>query len=256
MGTGAKETAQVIAWLSHHLPDQNGKLVGGAEMTDVTLLTNAPTEVTIIRPDNWEQALEFDKIVITGTDLLTPEAMLQLAKRNPVVAVHHQQTRTKERAELLSSATTLICRTPRHLEIELEWTTPKASTWVTAPLDISEITQKPKEDFALWAARWHPQKGPEQAIEWAQHNNLKLIMMYDKPRAEVLETMSRAKDFVFLPTGFDAEPRVVIEAVLSGCQVHTNELAGITSVPNWQDPKTLTNLVTNSKELFWSTVLQ
>jgi len=256
LGTGAKETAQVIAWLSHHLPDQNGKLVGGAEMTDVTLLTNAPTEVTIIRPDNWEQALEFDKIVITGTDLLTPEAMLQLAKRNPVVAVHHQQTRTKERAELLSSATTLICRTPRHLEIELEWTTPKASTWVTAPLDISEITQKPKEDFALWAARWHPQKGPEQAIEWAQHNNLKLIMMYDKPRAEVLETMSRAKDFVFLPTGFDAEPRVVIEAVLSGCQVHTNELAGITSVPNWQDPKTLTNLVTNSKELFWSTVLQ
>ena len=255
MGTGAKETAQVIAWLSHHLPDQNGKLVGGAEMTDVTLLTNAPTEVTIIRPDNWEQALEFDKIVITGTDLLTPEAMLQLAKRNPVVAVHHQQTRTKERAELLSSASTLICRTPRHLEIELEWTTPKASTWVTAPLDISEITQKPKEDFALWAARWHPQKGPEQAIEWAQQNNLKLIMMYDKTRAEVLEAMSRAKHFVFLPQAFDAEPRAVIEAVLSGCQVHTNDLAGITSVPNWQDPDTLKALVTQAKQLFWDRIL-
>jgi hypothetical protein len=224
-------------------------------MTDVTLLTDAPTEVTIIRPDKWEQALEFDKIVITGTDLLTPEAMLQLAKRNPVVAVHHQQTRTKERAELLSSASTLICRTPRHLEIELEWTTPKASTWVTAPLDISEITQKPKEDFALWAARWHPQKGPEQAIEWAQQNNLKLIMMYDKTRAEVLEAMSRAKHFVFLPQAFDAEPRAVIEAVLSGCQVHTNDLAGITSVPNWQDPDTLKALVTQAKQLFWDRIL-
>jgi hypothetical protein len=245
----------VIAWLSHHLPDQNGNLVGGAEMTDVTLLTDAPTEVTIIRPDNWEQALEFDKIVITGTDLLTPEAMLQLAKRNPVVAVHHQQTRTKERGELLSSASTLICRTPRHLEIELEWTTPKASTWVTAPLDISEITQKPKEDFALWAARWHPQKGPEQAIEWAQQKNLKLIMMYDKTRAEVLEAMSRAKHFVFLPQAFDAEPRAVIEAVLSGCQVHTNDLAGITSVPNWQDPDTLKALVTQAKQLFWDRIL-
>ena len=255
MGAGAKETAQVIAWLSHHLPDQNGNLVGGAEMTDVTLLTDAPTEVTIIRPDNWEQALEFDKIVITGTDLLTPEAMLQLAKRNPVVAVHHQQTRTKERGELLSSASTLICRTPRHLEIELEWTTPKASTWVTAPLDISEITQKPKEDFALWAARWHPQKGPEQAIEWAQQKNLKLIMMYDKTRAEVLEAMSRAKHFVFLPQAFDAEPRAVIEAVLSGCQVHTNDLAGITSVPNWQDPDTLKALVTQAKQLFWDRIL-
>ena len=224
-------------------------------MTDVTLLTDAPTEVRIIRPDNWEQALEFDKIVITGTDLLTPEAMLQLAKRNPVVAVHHQQTRTKERAELLSSASTLICRTPRHLEIELEWTTPKASTWVTAPLDISEITQKPKEDFALWAARWHQQKGPEQAIEWAQQKNLKLIMMYDKTRAEVLEAMSRAKHFVFLPQAFDAEPRAVIEAVLSGCQVHTNDLAGITSVPNWQDPDTLKALVTQAKQLFWDRIL-
>jgi hypothetical protein len=98
--------------------------------------------------------------------------------------------------------------------------------------------------------------GPKQAIEWAAAQNFKLIMMHDKPRAEVLETMSRAKHFVFLPNGFDAEPRVVIEAVLSGCQVHTNELAGITSVPNWRDPEVLSDLVNKSKELFWSTVMQ
>jgi hypothetical protein len=80
-------------------------------------------------------------------------------------------------------------------------------------------------------------------------------MMTDKPRSEVLETMSRASHFVFLPNGFDAEPRAVIEAVLSGCQVHTNELAGITSVANWQDPETLIELVSNSKQVFWDTVL-
>jgi len=67
--------------------------------------------------------------------------------------------------------------------------------------------------------------------------------------------MSRASHFVFLPTGFDAEPRTIIEAVLSGCQVVTNDLAGITSIPNWRDPEVLTELVTNSKELFWQTVL-
>jgi hypothetical protein len=245
----------VIAWLSHHLPDLNGKLVGGAEMTDVALLTDAPTDYTIITPDNWKQALEFDKIVITGTDLLSPFAMTQLARRKPVVAVHHLQTRTEERQQLLSSASTLICRSPRHLGLELEWTSPKASSWVTAPLDISEISQKPKENFALWAARWHPQKGPQEAIKWSQQENLKLIMMYNKTRAEVLEAMSRAKHFVFLPNGFDAEPRAVIEAVLSGCQVHTNELAGITSIPNWRDPDVITELVTNSKERFWQIAL-
>ena len=246
----------MIAWISHHLPEfWQGKLVGGAEMTDATLLEDPPVEIKTFLPSQWREALEFDQIVITGTDLLNAEAMTELAKKEPVVAVHHLQTRSPERANLFNSAKVLICRTPKHLELELEWTNPKASTWVVSPLDPTEFTAKPKEDFALWAARWHPQKGPEQAIEWAQQENLKLIMMHDKTRAEVLEAMSRAKHFVFLPQGFDAEPRSVVEAVLSGCQVHTNDLAGISSIPNWRDPKVLTELVTNAKERFWQIVL-
>ena len=249
------QVAKVIAWISHHLPDENGNLAGGAEMTDQALLTNAPTEVKIINPHNWEEALDYDKIIITGTDLLSPYAMSQLAERNPVVAVHHLQTRTPARAKLLSSASTLICHSPKHLELELEWTNPKRSTWIIAPHDPSHFSIKPKEDFALWAARLHPQKGPDGAIAWASRNSIPLLMMYDKSRAEVLEAMSRAKYFVFLPTGFDAEPRTIVEAILSGCEVHTNDLAGITSIPNWRNSETLTNLVTKSKDLFWETAL-
>jgi hypothetical protein len=256
LGSGAKETTKVIAWISHHLPEHfGGKLFGGAEMTDATLLEDAPVEVKTFLPSQWREAMEFDKVIITGTDLLDDEAMTELAKKEPVVAVHHLQTRSQERANLFNSAKTLICRTPKHLELELSWTNPKASTWIVSPLDPTELTAKPKEDFALWAARWHPQKGPEQAIQWAQEENLKLIMMHDKTRAEVLEAMSRAKHFVFLPQGFDAEPRSVVEAVLSGCQVHTNDLAGITSIPNWRDPQVLTDLANKAKELFWQTAL-
>jgi hypothetical protein len=246
----------VIAWISHHLPEHwDGKLVGGAEMSDATLLEDAPVEVKTFLPQHWREAMEFDQVVITGTDLLEPEAMTELAKKSPVVAVHHLQTRSEERAKLFNSAKTLICHTPKHLELELSWTQPKASTWIISSHDPSLFTIKPKEDFALWAARWHEQKGPTQAIEWAQQNLYKLIMMHDKTRAQVLEAMSRAKHFVFLPQAFDAEPRTIIEAVLSGCQVHTNDLAGVTSIPNWRDPQVLTDLVTNSKELFWQTVL-
>jgi hypothetical protein len=256
LGAGAKETPKVIAWISHHLPEHFvNRALGGAEMTDATLLEDAPVQVKTFMPQDWQQALDFDEIIITGTDLLTTEAMLQLAKKNPVVAIHHQQVQDPARAELFHKAKVLICRTPKHLELESAWTQPKASTWVVSPLDPTEITSKPKEDFAFWAARWHDQKGPKQAIEWAAAQNFKLIMMHDQPRAEVLETMSRAKHFVFLPNGFDAEPRVVIEAVLSGCQVHTNELSGITSVPNWRDPEVLTELVSNAKERFWQIAL-
>jgi len=224
-------------------------------MTDQALLDNAPTELTIITPDKWEQALDFDKIVITGTDLLTPYAMNQLARRKPVVAVHHLQTRTQERQILLSQASRLICRSPRHLELELSWTTPAKSSWVVSPLDPSQFTIKPKENFALWAARMHQQKGPMEAMQWASQRNIPLLMMYDKTRAEVLEAMSRAKDFVFLPNGFDAEPRAVIEAVLSGCKVHANDNVGITSVRDWQNPDVLTRMVTEAKDLFWDKVL-
>ena len=245
----------MIAWVSHHLPDAEGKLIGGAEMTDQTFLDDAPTEITIISPENWKQALDFDKIVITGTDLLSPFAMTQLSKRNPVVAIHHLQTRTEERAELLSSASTLICRTPKHLELELSWTNPQKSAWVLSPLDPNQFTIKPKENFALWAARLHPQKGPMEAMQWAAEMSIPLLMKYNKPRAEVLEAMSRASHFVFLPNGFDAEPRAVIEAILSGCQVHTNELAGISSVPNWRDPEVLRELVIGAKAKFWDRVL-
>jgi hypothetical protein len=246
----------LIAWVSHHLPGPDGHLVGGAEMSDSVLLADPPVDVTVFNPSNWEGALDFDQIVITGTDALDPWAMTQLSKKKPVVMVHHQQTRTKYRANLINSAKVFLARTPRHLEIEKEWTQPQNSSWVLSPLDVNEFTIKPKLDFALWAARWHVQKGPEQAVEWAKQRNIKLLMLRDKPRKEVLDAMSIAKYFVFLPTGFDAEPRAVIEAVMSGCEVHTNELAGITSVPNWDKPEVLGELIKNSKQQFWDAVLQ
>jgi hypothetical protein len=244
----------VIAWISHHLPI-DGKLIGGAEMSDDTILKDPPVKIDVITPGNWEQAMSYDDIIITGTDLLSPYAMNQLAQKKPAVAIHHLQTHSAERAFLINSAKVFIAQTPRHLELELTWTSPSRSAWILSSLDPSEMSVKPKEDFALWAARMHPQKGPVEAQAWADQRGIPLVMMTDKPRSEVLETMSRAKHFVLLPNGFDAEPRAIIEAVISGCEVHTNELAGITSVPNWRDPATLSELVNNSKDLFWQTVL-
>jgi hypothetical protein len=244
----------LIAWLSHHLPI-DGVLIGGAEMSDDIILKDAPVPIDVITPDKWEQAMSYDQVIITGTDLLSPYAMTQLAKKKPAVAIHHLQTRTPERALLINSAKVFVGRTPRHLELEMEWTQPAKTNWILSALDPSEFSVKPKENFGLWAARLHWQKGPAEAQAWAEQRGIPLLMMTGQPRAKVLEIMSRAKHFVLLPNGFDAEPRVIIEAVLSGCEVHTNDLAGITSVPNWRDRDTLTNLITNAKKLFWETVL-
>lgn len=247
----------MIAWISHHLPQPDGSLIGGAEMTDQKLLDIAPVQVSIFSPNDWEQAMDYDRIIITGTDLLSDEAMSKLSSKKPVVAIHHKQTRTEVRASLIDSSSMLICRSPRHLEIELEWTSPTQSSWVSAPLDRSEFSpSKRKEDFALWAARLHQQKGPNEAMEWAQQNKVPLLMMHNKERSVVLEAMSRAKYFVFLPNDFDAEPRAVIEAVLSGCEIITNENAGVSSIPDWRNPETLSELVDNAGDRFWQLALQ
>jgi hypothetical protein len=102
----------------------------------------------------------------------------------------------------------------------------------------------------------HHQKGLENAIQWAESQKIPLTIYYNKPRHVVLETMSRAKHFVFLPNSFDAEPRSVIEAVLSGCKVATNDFAGITSVPNWRDTDNLRGLVESAGTRFWELALQ
>jgi hypothetical protein len=245
----------VIAWISHHFTAFNGQVAGGAEMTDATLLEDAPVKVDTFLPADWKQAMDYDQIIITGTDLLTPYAMTRLAQKSPIVAIHHEQTQNEHRGTLLSSAKLLMCRTPRHIELELKWTSPKATTWVLSPHDLSEFTIKAKERFALWAARMHWQKGPEEAKAWAAQTGIPLVMMSQKPRPEVLETMSRAEHFVFLPNAFDAEPRAVVEAVLSGCKVHTNDFAGITSVPGWDNPEVIGPLVSNAKQLFWDRIL-
>lgn len=247
--------ASVIAWLSHHLPLEDGTLVGGAEMTDQKLLQLAPEPVKVMHSNDWREALDYDQIIITSTDQLSEEAMTALAKRNPVVAVHHKQSRSYERAQLINSARQFICHTPRHLEIELEWTSPESASWVLSPHNPADFQVGEKENFALWAARWHEQKGPNQAIAWAKENEIELVMMHSEPREQVLETMSRAKHFVFLPTDFDAEPRTLIESVLSGCIVHTNNLAGISSIPNWDKPEVMADLVSNAGKRFWELAL-
>jgi hypothetical protein len=246
----------MIAWVSHHLPQFYGdSFIGGAEITDLRYLEAAPVEVVPILPDEWQTAMDYDKVIITGTDLLSNRAMMELSKKKPVVMVHHKQTRTPARQHLLSSASTLICHTPRHLEIELEWTQPKSSKWILSSHDPEWFEIQEKENFALWAARMHQQKGPEQALKWSTDNDIPLLMYSQEPKTKVLETMSRAKHFVFFPQDFDAEPRTIIEAVMSGCQIHTNDNAGITSIPNWDDRETIEKLITTSRQEFWETAL-
>jgi glycosyltransferase involved in cell wall biosynthesis len=66
-------------------------------------------------------------------------------------------------------------------------------------------------------------KGAEAAENWCKENNKDYEVVWNLPYEEVLEKLSKAEGFVYLPEGGDTCPRMVIEAKLLGCKLHLNE---------------------------------
>ena len=223
-----------VGWVTHHLPGVRGNpsllsgdFAGGAEMLDFDLVATAPdgVEVEWIGPDDWEQAFDCDRVVVTGTDLLSEKAMAGLAELRPVVWVRHQQPRSDVRAHLFRMADPFVCMSDLHGQVESGWSGARAEVcngWI----DLTGITPQPKENHALWAARDHPQKGRLAARMWASRNKVELRELSDVSRVEVLEAMMVARWFVFMPLRLDACPRTLIEAEAAGCAIVTNEFAG------------------------------
>jgi hypothetical protein len=119
-----------VAWVTHHLPGDRGNpsllsggFAGGAEMLDWEMVACAPdgVEVSWVPPDEWERASEFDRVVVTGTDLLSQHAMLKLAQLEPVVWVHHEQTPTMARQKLFEAARPFVGMSELHVKAEAAW---------------------------------------------------------------------------------------------------------------------------------------
>ena len=245
-----------VAWVTHHLPGDRGnpsllpgQFAGGAEMLDWDMVAAAPdgVEVDWIGPGEWERAFDYQRVVITGTDMLSQQAMLELAEVKPLVWVHHEQNRTAARAYLLGMAEPFVCMSDLHAESEASWTgvNPEVCNgWI----DLSDITPAVKGDHALWAARNHPQKGRLAARMWAAANRVELRELTDVPRSTVLQAMSEARTFVFLPQRLDACPRTLIEAEAAGCEIVTNHHAGR------RQPGPLNEVMETQREQFWKWV--
>ena len=66
-------------------------------------------------------------------------------------------------------------------------------------------------------------KGARDAEQWCISNKKQYDVVWGLPYAKLLERLSKAEGFVYLPKGGDTCPRMVIEAKLLGCKLHLNE---------------------------------
>jgi hypothetical protein len=256
-----------VAWLSHQLPREEGsdngprmlpgKYPGGAEMGAERRIQAAPVgvEVTTFHPDEWEQCLDFDQIIIGATDLLTDNAMNALAVRKPVVTVAHPQIEKPSRARLFESATIFIGFTPSHVAQTTNWCIPKRTGWAISPMNPDDYWTEEKQLIALHAARDDAYKGKDNAIRWAEDNGIPLTLMHTQPHQVVKQAMAISKYFVHLPHSLDAEPGAVIEATLSNCELIVNDYVGFTSVPFWQDREQVAIAALDAANKFWGLAL-
>ncbi|MDC3377157.1 hypothetical protein OAV85_04055 [Candidatus Nanopelagicales bacterium] len=239
-----------IAWLHNDIAGGSaflpGKHAGGGEMADDGMIARAPDDATVVRipAPSWEEALEFDLIVVAATDQLSDAALQALAGRQPWVWVHHKQAETPARKELFTHAERFICMSKFHADLEQRWVN-RAPEWNHGWIDPLDVSPADKTHDALWAARNHPQKGLINARLWATRENRALTEITNAPRDLVLEAMSKHRTFVFLPKGIDSCPRTLIEAELAGCDIVTNSNAGR------RDPGILEDVLYEQPAKFW-----
>lgn len=245
------DAAVRVAWVTHHVPQGHSAEwllpggVGGAEMTDAAMISHAPPSVSVdvVLPDYWEQALDYDRVIVTGTDLLSDAALLGLAERKPLVWVHHQQSPSAARQRLFELADPFVTMSDAHCQVEAAWSG-VVSEWCHGHIDV-DVEPLPKREAALWSARNHPQKGLLAARIWSRSMDLPLTELTGVPRSQVLSAMAEHEWFVFLPQGFDSCPRTLIEAEYAGCKIHTNSNAGR------RDPGPIDEVMAAQAPKFW-----
>ena len=66
-------------------------------------------------------------------------------------------------------------------------------------------------------------KGAGTAEQYCKDNGLDYEVVWNLPYPELLRKLSQAEGFVYLPSGWDTCPRMVIEAKLLGCQLIIND---------------------------------
>lgn len=97
-------------------------------------------------------------------------------------------------------------------------------------------------------------KGAEEAEAWCKESGKEYEVVWGLPYHSLLDRMSRAAGFVYLPRGGDTCPRMVIEAKLLGCELHINDDVQHATEP-WFDTDDLQDIqdyLLASPARFWS----
>jgi len=239
------------------------ELTGGAELTSQALITSSPFNVYKVKSRNVSmQLLEagFSKYWIFGnyTEMdrdLIPSIAANLNYSILEYDYKYCKYRSPEK-HLAAEGTECNCQDDTHGKITSAFFYGANSLWWMSEkqyihyvnlfpfleekenvvlssvfsedtfLKISELNEKNKDKersgwIVLKSSSWI--KGTQAALDWCKENDKKHEIVSGLTHHQLLERLSLAEGFVYLPLGGDTCPRMVIEAKLLGCKLQLNE---------------------------------
>lgn len=88
-----------------------------------------------------------------------------------------------------------------------------------------ERSKDRKKDYYLIFETQNPLKGTSESVAYAEENNLEYKFFSRMSPKQLLNAFAKAKGLIFMPTMHDVCPRITVESLLLGGDVHTNDYA-------------------------------
>ncbi len=101
-------------------------------------------------------------------------------------------------------------------------------------------------------------KGADTAKQWCEDNAKEYEVVWNLPYEQLLEKLAAAEGFVYLPSGGDTCPRMVIEAKLLGCKLQLNDFVQHKD-EEWfatDDIQAIEEYLYTARKTFWSGIKQ
>ncbi len=97
-------------------------------------------------------------------------------------------------------------------------------------------------------------KNTNKSIQYAKENNLDYKLISNLSYLDMLNEISNSKGLIFLPSGYDTCPRIVIEAKLLGCKLILNENVQHKDELWFKDKESILSYLSNRQDIFWKEI--
>lgn len=264
-----------IGWLANSFDP-----IGGAEMTDATMIREGEKKHTIIKITPKNNIPKADLYIFSNISKFKEEKILEaIAWKAPYKTPHinyfhdYEMALMEAHPEIIGNAELNIFLSPLHKDTMMKYVNcviPK-NLCIPSPVSPKQFyDMKQQRNEHLYAGHCLPHKGTVALEKWLEEDKERTLYHYgngkiNHPRAmnyktepykKMNELYNTFKHFVFFPQWNEPFGRTVAEAYLTGCKmnVDVNKIGFYSYDWDYSNKKQIAKYLENAPKMFWMAV--